>query len=125
MIQLHSHQTGPTYAPRWVVRTDKDLFWNGYDWSPYHEEALLFHDAKEADLVVNDLMKSLFESLQIWNYEATVELEVHGSVKPSLEELKDHLWRTQNLILLFYDDGPETSIVLPIVKWDTLKEIQS
>ena len=75
-------------------------------------------------MVVHDLIKSLFESLQIWNYEATVELEVHGFVKPSLEELKDHLWRTQNLILLFYDDGPETSIVLPIVKWDTLKEVR-
>lgn len=124
MIQLHSHQIGPTYAPRWVVRTDKDLFWNGNDWTPSREEALLFHVVEEADWVVNDLMKALFESMPVWNDKAEVEVEVFGFIKPSLEDLKDHLWWTQSLILIFDDDGPETSIVLPIVKWDTLKEVR-
>ena len=122
MIQLHSQQVGPTYAPRWVIRTNKDLLWNGYGWTPYGCDALLFHDLEEAEFVVNELMKALFESMPVWKYRADVEVEVFGFIKPTLEDLKDHLWKTESLVLIFDDNGPETTIVLPIVEWDTLNE---
>jgi len=122
VIQLHSQEVGPPYAPRWVIRTTRDLFWNGKSWSPYQEESLLFHVVEEADWVVNELMKSLFESMTVWKYKAEVEVGVFGFIKPTLEDLKDHLWMTERLDLIFDDSGPETTIVLPTVSWDTLKE---
>lgn len=125
MIQLHSFQIGPSHAARWVIKTNKDLYWNGQGWSPYGDDALLFHDCDEADQVINELMKALFESMPVWNYRTHVEVEVYGFVKPTLQSLKDHLWENQTLPLIFDDDGPETSIVLSIVKWDSLREVQS
>ena len=122
MIQLHSQKVGPPYARRWVIRTNKDFFWDGESWSPYQEKALLFHVVEEADFVVNELMKALFESMPVWKYKAEVEVEVFGFIKPTLEDLKEHLWSKQSLPLIFDDEGPETTIVLSIVKWDTLNE---
>ena len=122
MIELYSQEVGPTYSPRWVIRTNKDLFWNGFDWTPYLDDALLFHNLEEANCIVNELMKALFESMPVWKYTAEVEVEVLGFIKPTLEELKDHLWRTENLALIFDDNGPETTIVLSIVDWDDLEE---
>jgi hypothetical protein len=122
VIRLHPQKVGPPYARRWVIRTNRDLFWNGESWSPCQEEALLFHVFEEANGVVNELMKALFESMTVWKFKAEVEVGVFGFIKPTLEDLKDHLWKTESLDLIFDDSGPETTIVLPTVSWDTLKE---
>jgi hypothetical protein len=122
VIQLHSQEVGLPYARRWVIRTSSDLFWNGKSWSPYKEEALLFHVGEEADCVVNELMKAHFESLSGWKYRAEIEVEVFGFIKPRLEDLRNHLWRNLVPPLNFDDIGPEGSIVLSIIDWDDLKE---
>jgi len=120
--QFHSQEVGPTYARRWVIRTSSDLFWNGKSWSPYKEEALLFHDGEEAESVALDLMKAHFESLSAWKYRTEIEVEVFGFIKPRLEDLRNHLWRNLVPPLDFDEIGPEGSIVLSIVDWDDLKE---
>jgi hypothetical protein len=122
MIQLNCQMIGPTFAPRWVIRTSSGLFWNGASWSPAPEEALLFHVSDEAESVASDLMKAHFESLSAWKYTTEIEVEVFGFIKPRLEDLRNHLWRNLVPPLDFDDIGPEGSIVLSIVDWDDLKE---
>lgn len=122
MIKLDVFQIGVAYAPRWVIHSNKGLYWNGEGWSPHSTDALLFHDHDEAQKQIDDLLIALFEAMTVWEYRATVELEVRGFVKPSLDSLKEHLCKNHSLDLYFDDSGPEMTFVLPIVKWDTLRE---
>ena len=122
MIELYSCQLGSVDAPRWVIQTNKGLYWDGKSWTPHEDEALLFNDSDETARVISELMTSLYKTMPVWKYKAEVAVEVFGFIKPELKDLEDYLEDTQSLNLTFSSSGPESSIVLCVVVWDTLKE---
>lgn len=122
MIELYSCQLGPVDAPRWVIQTNKGLYWDGKSWTSHEDQALLFNDSDETARVINELMTSLYKTMPVWKYKAEVAVEVFGFIKPELKDLEDYLEDTQSLNLTFSSSGPESSIVLCVVVWDTLKE---
>jgi hypothetical protein len=122
VIELYSCQLGPIDAPRWVIRTNKGLYWDGKSWTPYEDEALLFNDSDETARVINELMKSLYKTMPVWKYKAEVAVEVFGFIKPELKDIQEHLWDTQTLNLDLTTSGPKSTIVLSALLWDTLKE---
>ena len=118
MINLYSHQTGLPQAPRWVIKSQKGLFWNGENWSPYGENALLFNDKDEAEEVISELMQALFDAMPVWRYRTEVIIEVKGFVKPKLRSLQKLVW--ENITIELDVEGLITSTHIDL---DTMKEI--
>ena len=124
MIELQANRVGSHHAPRWVIKSNKDLFWNGGGWCVNQKDALLFYDLGEAQTVISELMRALLDAMNTWTYRATIEIEVKGVDKPSLWSLRKHLQEHHNVSTDLNVDGPKSTLIFPKVNWDNLKEIR-
>ncbi len=124
MIELQANRVGPNHISRWIIISNKDLYWNGGGWSPYQHDALLFHELSEAQDVITELMESLLDAMNTWTYKATIEIEVKGFDKPSLWSLRKHLQEHHSVSSDLNVDGPKSTLIFPHLNWDTLREIR-
>lgn len=124
MIELHANRIGSHQAPRWIVKSSKELFWTGCGWSPYYTDALLFYELSDAQNVISELMQALLDAMNTWTYRTIVEFEVKGFDKPSLWSLKKHLREHHNVSIDSTVEGPKSSLIFPNVNWATLREIK-
>lgn len=124
MIELQANRVGLLQSPRWVIKSNKDLFWSGDGWCPYQKDALLFHELGEAQTVISELMQSLLDAMDTWTYRAIVEIEVKGFDKPTLWSLKKHLRKYHSVSTNLNVDGPKSTLIFPHLNWDTLREIR-
>ncbi|MEQ8853583.1 hypothetical protein [Gimesia sp.] len=124
MIELQANRVGPNHISRWVIKSNKDLYWNGEGWSPYQKDALLFHELGEAQDVIAELMQALLDAMNTWTYRAIIEIEVKGIEKPTLWSLRKHLREHHSVSTGLNVEGPKSTLIIPKVNWDNLKEIR-
>ena len=124
MIELQANRVGLLQSPRWVIKSNKDLFWNGGGWCVNQRDALLFYELGEAQTVISELMQSLLDAMNTWTYRTIIEIEVKGFDKPTLWSLKKHLRKYHSVSTGLNVDGPEATLIFPKVDWTTLKEIK-
>jgi len=124
MIELQANRVGLLQSPRWVIKSNKDLFWNGGGWCPYQKDALLFHELGEAQDVIAELMQALLAAMNTWTYRAIIEVEVKGVEKPTLWSLRKHLQENHSVSTDLNVDGPKSTLIFPHVDWDNLKEVR-
>ena len=122
MIELQANRVGVT--PRWVIKSNKDLYWNGGGWCVNQKDALLFYELGDAQNVIADLMQAFFDAMTTWSYRATIEIEVKGVDKPTLWSLRKHLQEYHNVSTDLNVDGPKSTLIIPKVNWDNLKEVR-
>jgi hypothetical protein len=98
MARLHISvaRTGTPDWPRYFIRDNKQRYWTGKWWSRNHRDAVLYHDAREADdeaMVMND-------SIEPRLFKATVAISVEHDAPFTIEQLRDLLEHsTVSLIL--------------------------
>ncbi len=124
MIELQANRVGLLQSPRWVIKSNKDLFWNGHGWCVNQKDALLFYELGDAHNVIAVLMQALLDAMYTWTYRAIVEIEVKGFDKPTLWSLQKHLRDHHSVSTDLNVDGPKSSLIFPNVNWTTLKEIK-
>ena len=124
MIELQAIRVGPNNSPRFVLKSNKDLYWNGGGWCPYQKDALLFHELGEAQKVISELMQALLDAMTTWTYKASIEIEVKGVEKPTLWSLRKHLRKHHSVSTDLNVDGPKSTLIFPNVNWDTLREVR-
>lgn len=124
MIELQANRVGLLQSPRWVIKSNKDLYWNGDGWSPYQHDALLFYELGDAQNVISELMQALLDAMDTWTYRAIIEIEVKGVEKPTLWSLREHLQEHHKVSNDLNVDGPKSTLIFPHLNWDTLREIR-
>ena len=124
MIELQANRVGLLQSPRWVIKSNKDLYWNGGGWCVNQKDALLFHELGEAQEVISELLDALLDAMTTWTYRGTIEIEVKGVEKPTLWSLRKHLREHHNVSTGLNVEGPKSTLIIPKVNWDNLKEVR-
>jgi len=129
---LRANPVGPPIARRYVIQNLEDgKVWTGEEFVESTEEAMKNDALKYATPTaacadMQEIMRIIYGDKPCRRYVVPIELEVYGDDDITLTKVAR--WMHQASVLNVrthqYGNGPRDSLVLPVVHWGLIKEIQ-
>jgi hypothetical protein len=108
---------------RYVIRDEKGRFWTGRRFTKDQRKALAYADENVIARDMRRILKRRCKGLILYRFVAPVMIDVYAEGKIDEEEMAWFL--SQNVFVsmdgLGTGEGPDESVVLPLVKWEKLK----
>lgn len=113
-----------TEFPRFLIQDDNERVWTG---ERFHANgAALFANQNDACLEVHSILKRHFDGIEPKRYVVPCFIEVFSEELVSEVEVASFLSKATRLELHTneYGNGPNNSLVLPVIDWKRIEEIK-
>jgi hypothetical protein len=126
LILMAVPKFGPPHARRYAIQNfGTNEFWTGEDFTDDWAKARLFATPSSACFEMQQILSAVYGDLPLSRYTAPVEIEVYGEVPKNTVAR----WLGQSTILNIrtheFGNGPQNSLVLPVIHWGLIEEIDS
>jgi hypothetical protein len=122
---LRADWVGEEPSIRFVIRNlQNDMFWDGESFVDDFDQARMYAHPSDACADMQDILKEHYGVLRQRRFVVPVEIEVFGNV--SKRDIAEYLSRASVLSIRTeeYGNGPEESLVLPVIHWGFIKELK-
>ncbi len=122
---LRAQPIGTPPCRRYVIQNLHDnTVWNGHTFIDDWQKGMKYATASSACMDMQDILKTHYDQLPRHRYVCPVEIEVYGDAPKSKIAKYLHQSSTLNIKTHEFGNGPRECLVLPVVHWGLMKQIE-